>query len=118
MSLDVGSRTAVGWAMTAGFFLAAVWLLSPYFKIDAADLAHPETNVIRLFAGLLILILQLGQIAFDLLAPQGLACKVSNLQGVIVVIFGVLLLALVVFSVAQAGALYLSTAASMDRPPS
>ena len=118
MSLDMGSRTAVGWALTAGFLLAAVWLLSPYFKIDAADYAHPGTNVIRLFAGLLILLLQLGQIAFDLLAPQGLARKVSGLQGAIVLVFGVLLLALIVFSVAQAAALYLSTAASMDQPPS
>jgi len=118
MSLDVGSRTAVGWALTAGFFLTAVWLLSPYFKIDAADYAHPETNVIRLFAGLLILILQLGQFAFDLLAPQGLARKVSNLRAVVVIVFGVLLLALIIFSVAQAAAIYLSTAASMDQPPS
>lgn len=115
MSADIGSRTAAGWALTAAFFLAAVWLLSPYFVINAADYAHPGANVLRLFAGLLILIIQLGQIAFDLLAPQGLALKVSGLRGVAVVSFGVLLLALIVFTVAQAGALYLSTAASMDQ---
>jgi len=117
MSPDIGSRTAVGWALTAAFFFAAVWLLSPYFRIDAADYVRPGTNVIRLFAGLLILILQLGQIAFDLLAPQGLARKVTNLQGAVVIVFGVLLLALIIFSVAQAAALYLSTAASLDQPP-
>ncbi len=114
----MGSRSAVGWALTAGFFLVAIWLLSPYFKIDASDYVRPGTNVIRLFAGLLILILQLGQIAFDLLAPQGLARKVSSLQGVVVLVFGVLLLALIVFSVAQAASVFLSTAASMDQPPS
>jgi len=103
--------------MTAAFFFTALWLLSPYFKIDAADYAHPGANVIRLFAGILILILQLGQIAFDLLAPQGLARKVTNLQGLVVLVFGILLLALIVFSVAQAASLYLSTAASLDQPP-
>jgi signal transduction histidine kinase len=117
MSSDIGTRTAVGWALTAAFFFTALWLLSPFFKIDASDYVRPGANVIRLFAGILILILQLGQIAFDLLAPQGLARKVSSLQGVIVLVFGVLLLALIVFSVAQAAALYLSTAASLDQPP-
>ncbi len=116
MATDVGSRSALGWALTAVFFFAALWLLSPYFKIDASDYVHPEANVIRLFAGLLILIIQLGQIAFDLLAPQGLAVKVSGLRGALVVVFGVLLLALIVFMVAQAGSLYISTAASMDQP--
>ncbi len=99
------------WLML-GFFLLALWLVSPFFKIDASDYTNAKRNVYRLFLGLFILIIELGIMAFETFSPQGLAQKVSNVQSIAVFLFGLLLLAFIIFVVAQSAVVYLRTGLS------
>ncbi len=103
--------TAGFWAML-GFFFLALWLVSPFIKIDASDFAQAERNVYRLFFGLFILLIELGILAFETFSPQGLAHKVSNVKAIAVFIFGLLLLSFIIFIVAQSAVIYLRTGLS------
>jgi hypothetical protein len=66
----------------------------------------------RLALGLLILIIYLGKWAFDFLAPQGLAKKVSNVKAVALVLMSLVIMGFIVYVVGQATVLYLKTAAA------
>lgn len=90
-------------------FLVAFWLLHPFLKIDQTDYVQASILVYRLFFGLTILIIMLGKMGFDIFFPQGIAEKVSNLKSVVFIIFGILLLAFVIFIIIQAGSLFLSS---------
>jgi len=46
---------------------------------------------------------------FDLFFPQGIAKKVSNLKSIAFIIFGILILAFVVFIIFKAGSLFISS---------
>ncbi|MGB9893870.1 MAG: hypothetical protein ACPLRA_05605 [Candidatus Saccharicenans sp.] len=89
--------------------IIAIWLLSPFIKIDQSDYAQAKILVYRLAFGLMILIMMLGKMGFDVFFPQGIAQKVSNLKSVLFIIFGILLLAFAVYIIIQAGYLFLST---------
>ncbi|MDH4196834.1 MAG: hypothetical protein OEW05_05450 [Candidatus Aminicenantes bacterium] len=107
MSSRTDSEKALGWAVNTVVIVSAVWLLAPFLTIDASDARHPNAYVYRLALGLMILLLYLGKLAFDILAPQGLARRVSNIKAVAVIVFGMLILGFLIYVVYQAGVLYL-----------
>ncbi len=89
--------------------LVAIWLLSPFIKIDRADYAQGKVLVYRLALGLMIMIMMLGKMGFDLFFPQGIARPVSNTKSVIFLLLGILLLAFVVYIIIQAGSLFMAS---------
>ena len=114
MKLDAEAKEALKIGMSGAVFFFAVWLVSPLIRIDSSDYADPGRNVIRLFLGLLILLIFLGKWVFDVFAPQGLARKVSRSKTVFLFIFNIALLGFIVYIVAQAVSLFLSSAVSQD----
>lgn len=90
-------------------FSTAFWLLYPFLKIEQSDYAQAKILVYRLFFGLTILIIMLGKMGFDIFFPQGIAEKVSNLKSILFIIFGILLLAFIIFIIIQAGSMFLSS---------
>ncbi len=89
--------------------MVAVWLLSPFIKIDRSDYAQGKVLVYRLAFGLMIMIIMLGKLGFDVFFPQGIARPVSNTKSVIFLILGILLLAFVVYIIIQAGSLFMTS---------
>jgi hypothetical protein len=104
----------IGLIVTVAFLGTALWLVSPFLKIDASDYYKMSENGLRLAAGLMIFIMYLGKWAFDVFAPQGLAKRVSGLATVALIIGNLALLSFVIFIIAQAAALYLHTAVPQD----
>ena len=90
-------------------FLAGLWLLFPFIKIDQSDYAQGKIIVYRLAFGLMIMIIMLGKMGFDVFFPQGIARKVSSLKSVLFLIFGILILAFVVYIIIQAGSMFMSS---------
>jgi len=107
MSSKTDSEKALGWAVNTVVIISAVWLLAPFLTIDASDARHPNAYVFRLALGLMILLLYLGKLSFDFLAPQGLAYRVSNIKAAVLIVFGMLILGFLVYIVYQAGVLFL-----------
>lgn len=89
--------------------LLAIWLLSPFIKIDRSDYVQGKVLVYRLAFGLMIMIIMLGKLGFDVFFPQGIALPVSNTKSVIFLILGILLLAFVVYIIIQAGSLFMTS---------
>lgn len=87
----------------------ALWLVFPFIKLDQADYTRANILVYRLAVGITILLVMLGKMGFDIFFPQGMARKVSGLKSVMFIIFGILILAFVVFIIIQAGSLFLGT---------
>jgi len=114
MSLDTTTNKPLKLGLNLAGLLVAAWLLWPFYRIDASDYPHAGTYFYRLTFGLMILIIYLGKLSFDVLAPQGLARKVSNLKTAGRLLFGLLITAFIIFIVIQAGALFLQDAASQD----
>lgn len=90
-------------------FIFAFWLLFPFIKIDQSDFAQAKILIYRLAFGVMILIIMLGKMGFDVFFPQGIAQKVSNTKSVLFIIFGIIILAFVVYIIIQAGSLFMST---------
>ena len=114
MKRELDPKKALSVALTALYLLFAVWLVSPFFKIDASDEAAGKINGYRLFFGLMLMIGFVGKSLWDVLAPQGLAKKVSTARAVAVVALAIVLLGFVIFTVAQALNFYLDTAIAAD----
>jgi hypothetical protein len=114
MKLQLDPKKALSIALAALVPLFAVWLVSPFFKIDASDEAAGKINGYRLFFGLMLMIGFIGKSLWDVLAPQGLAKKVSNAKAIAVVALAIVVLGFVVFTVAQALSFYLDTAITSD----
>jgi uncharacterized protein YybS (DUF2232 family) len=89
--------------------LVAIWLLFPFIRIDQADYDQGRILVYRLAFGLMIMIIMLGKMGFDVFFPQGISRKVSNVKSIIFIILGILLLVFVVYTIMQAGSLFLSS---------
>ncbi|MCX7974996.1 MAG: hypothetical protein N3B16_10950 [Candidatus Aminicenantes bacterium] len=104
------------WTMMA-FFILALWLVSPFIKIDPSDYDQAQKNLYRLFFGLFILIIELGILTFETFSPQGFARRVSNFRAVAVFLFGLLLLAFIIFIVAQSAVIYLRSGLSQIESP-
>ncbi len=114
MPIDKETREAISIAVNGAFLLLAFWLVSPFIKLEASDFENAGRNALRLFFGLLILIIYLGKWAFDIFAPQGLAKKVANYKAVALFILNIAVLGFIVYIVAQAASLFLSSAWTQD----
>ncbi|MEN6559607.1 MAG: hypothetical protein ABFD52_02375 [Acidobacteriota bacterium] len=114
MKIRIDQKKALTWSLTALVLLFAVWLVSPLFHIDASDEAHGRVFSYRLFLGLMIMIGFVGKSLWDVLAPQGLAKKVSTSKAVILVVLAIVVLGFVILTVAKALDFYLGTAISQD----
>ncbi len=114
MKLDAETKEALKIGMSGAVLFFAVWLVSPLIRIDSSDYINPGRNVLRLFLGLLILLIFLGKWVFDVFAPQGLARKISRSKTILLFIFNIALLGFIVYIVAQAVSLFLSSAISQD----
>ncbi len=102
-------------ALSGLLLVAAIWLVSPLIKLDASDYAHAARNGLRLAVGLTILIIYLGKWAFDVLAPQGLARKVSDVKAVALLVMNLALLGFVIFIIVQAMGLFFQTSLAQDQ---
>jgi hypothetical protein len=100
--------------VTVLVLLLAVWLVSPFFRLDASDEAAGKINSYRLALGLTIMILFVGKSLWDVLAPQGLAKKVSNAKAIALVGLTIVVMGFIVFTVARAAAFYLGSAIAVD----
>jgi len=114
MKIDIDPKKALTWSLTALVLIFAVWLVSPFFSLDDADEANGRINSYRLFIGLMIMIGFVGKSLWDVLAPQGLAKKVSNTKAVALVALAIVVLGFVVFTVARALSFYLGASIASD----
>lgn len=103
------------WGIFSAALLAfAVWLVSPFIKIEPADYLRAGQLALRLGGGLLIFMIYAGKWSFDIFAPQGLAKRVSGLKSAGLIVFDLLLVAFMIFIVAQAATLFLQQGISQD----
>ena len=100
--------------LTAIILLFAVWLVSPFFRLTAVTEAHGRINSYRLFFGLMIMIGFVGKSLWDVLAPQGLARKVSSAKAAVLIALIIVVLGFVVLTVARALSFYLDSAITTD----
>lgn len=107
-------KKALAVALTAIVLIFAVWLVSPFFRLDETDEAQGRINSYRLFLGLMIMIGFVGKSLWDVLAPQGLAKKVSNAKAVALVALAIIVMGFVVFTVARALSFYLDSSIASD----
>jgi len=115
MNVQTASERYVGITLTVILLVFAVWLVAPFIHISRSLYAQRDILGYRLALGLLIMILFVGKWAFDSLAPQGLARKVSNAKAIALIALSMLIMGFIVFIVAQATVLYLRTAAQEDQ---
>jgi len=105
------------WLWPAIHFLVlmfGVWLVSPFIVITPSDYLAKNTFGLRLALGLLIFIIYVGKWTFDVLAPQGLAGKVSRIRLAALILFIFIVVSFMIFVVAQAAALYLKEGIQQD----
>jgi hypothetical protein len=114
MKLALEPKKALTWSLTAIVLLFAVWLVSPFFHVTAIDEAHARLASYRLFLGLMIMIGFVGKTLWDVLAPQGLAKKVSSVKAAAIVALAIIVLGFVIFTLAKAIDFYLGSAISSD----
>lgn len=93
--------------MTVALLVFAVWLVWPFAAFESSDAVRAREYGFRLALGLMILILFVGKGFFDVLAPQGLARKVSNIKAVALMVLSIGILVFVVFIIGRAVSLYL-----------
>lgn len=114
MRIALDPKKALAISLNALVLLFALWLVSPFFRIDASDEAAGRINGYRLALGLTVMILFVGKSLWDVLAPQGLAKKVSNVKAVALVGLAIVVMGFIVFTVARAAAYYLGSSIAVD----
>lgn len=114
MRVALEPKKALAAALTTLVLLFAVWLVSPFFRLTDTTEAHGRVNGYRLFLGLMIMIGFVGKSLWDVLAPQGLARKVSNAKAIALVALAIIVMGFVVFTVARALSVFLGSAISSD----
>lgn len=114
MKLELDPKKTLLVALTALVLIFAVWLVSPFFRLTDETEAHGAVNSYRLFIGLMIMIGFVGKSLWDVLAPQGLAKKVSNAKAIALVALAVIVMGFVVFTVARALSFYLDSSIASD----
>jgi preprotein translocase subunit Sec61beta len=114
MKFQLDPKKVLAISMAALVLLFAVWLVSPFFRLDASDEAAGPINGYRLALGLTIMILFIGKSLWDVLAPQGLAKKVSNAKAIALVGLAIVVMGFLVFTVARAAAYYLGSSIAVD----
>lgn len=111
MNTQTQAERYLGTTLTVILLLFAVWLVSPFIRLDRADYAHGTILGYRLALGITIMLIFVGKWAFDALAPQGLARQVSNIKGIALIVLSLFLMGFIVYVVAQATMLFLKTSA-------
>ena len=114
MKLQLEPKKILAASLTALVLLFAVWLVSPFFRLTAATEEHGRINSYRLFFGLMIMIGFVGKSLWDVLAPQGLARKVSSTKAILIVGLAILIMGFIVFTVARALSFYLDSSIAVD----
>ena len=114
MKFHLDPKKVLTISLTALVLVFAVWLVSPFFRLDASDEAAGRINGYRLALGLTIMILFIGKSLWDVLAPQGLAKKVSNAKAIALVGLTIVVMGFLVFTVARAAAYYLGSSIAVD----
>lgn len=114
MKLKLDRKKALSAAATAFVLLFAVWLVSPFFSLTSATEEHGRINSYRLFFGLMIMIGFVGKSLWDVLAPQGLARKVSSTKAALLVALIILVMGFIVFTIARALSIYLDSSIAVD----
>jgi len=114
MKLQLDPKKVKAISLTVLVLIFAVWLVSPFFRLEDSDEAHGRINSYRLFFGLMIMIGFVGKSLWDVLAPQGLAKKVSNTKAIALVALAIIVLGFVVFTVARALSYYLESSIAAD----
>jgi hypothetical protein len=114
MKLRFDPKKTLVVAVTALVLLFAVWLVSPFFRLTDATEAKGRINGYRLFLGLMIMIGFVGKSLWDVLAPQGLARKVSNTKAIAIIGLAIVVMGFVVFIVARALSVFLNSSIAAD----
>ena len=114
MKLTLDPKKVLIIGLNALVLLFALWLVSPFFRLDASDEANGKINSYRLALGLTVMILFVGKSLWDVLAPQGLAKKVSNAKAIALVGLAIVVMGFIVLTVARAAAFYLGSAIAVD----
>jgi hypothetical protein len=115
MKLEIDPKKALTVSLTALVLLFAVWLVSPYFTIDKSDADAGKITSYRLFIGLTLMIGFVGKSLWDVLAPQGLAKKVSSAKAVAIVALAIAVTGFIIFTVAKSVDGYLNSAYETDK---
>src|SRR5512135_2123845 len=114
MKIRLDPKKALVAAVTALILIFAVWLVSPFFRLTDETEAHGRINGYRLFIGLMIMIGFVGKSLWDVLAPQGLARKVSNSKAIALIALAIVVMGFIVFTVARAISVFLESAIQSD----
>ncbi|MGE5742122.1 MAG: hypothetical protein ACM32H_08760 [Candidatus Aminicenantes bacterium RBG_16_66_30] len=114
MKLSLDPKKTLAVALTALVLLFAVWLVSPFFRLTDTTEANGRINGYRLFLGLMIMIGFVGKSLWDVLAPQGLAKKVSSTKAIAIIALAIAVMGFVVFVVARALSVFLNSSISSD----
>jgi len=114
VKLELDPKKTLAVVVTAVVLLFAVWLVSPFFRLTGATEENGRINSYRLFFGLMIMIGFVGKSLWDVLAPQGLARKVSNAKAIALVALIILVLGFIVFTIARALSVYLDSSIAID----
>jgi len=114
VKLELDPKKTLVIALTALVLIFAVWLVSPFFRLTEATEANGRINSYRLFVGLMIMIGFVGKSLWDVLAPQGLAKKVSNTKAIALVALAIIVMGFVVFTIARALSFYLDASIASD----
>jgi len=110
MKLDLDPKKALSVSLTVLYLLFAVWLVLPFVGRNPGG-ASPY----RLFIGLLLMLVFVGKSLWDVLAPQGLAKKVSNVKALALVALAIFVTGFIIFTVAKAVDGYLNAAYETDK---
>jgi hypothetical protein len=114
MKISLEPKKALVVALTALVLIFAVWLVSPFFRLTDETEAHGRINSYRLFLGLMIMIGFVGKTLWDVLAPQGLAQKVSSAKAIALIALAVAVMGFIIFTVARALSVFLNSAMASD----
>jgi hypothetical protein len=114
LKLTLDPQKVLSIAMTAFVLIFAVWLVSPFFQLNAKTEANGRINSYRLFFGLMIMIGFVGKTLWDVLSPQGLAKKVSNAKAIALIGLAIVVMGFIVFTVARAISIFLESSLAQD----
>jgi quinol-cytochrome oxidoreductase complex cytochrome b subunit len=110
MKVHIDPKKALNVSLTALYLLFALWLVLPFVGKNPGG-ASPY----RLFFGLMLMIVFVGTSLWDVLAPQGLAKKVSSVKAVLLVALAIFVTGFVIFTVAKAVDGYINSAYETDK---
>ena len=110
MKLHFDPKKALSMSLGALYLLFAVWLVLPFVGKNPGGVSP-----YRLFLGLMLMLIFVGKSLWDVLAPQGLAKKVSNVKAIALVALAVFVTGFIIFTVAKAVDGYLNAAYETDK---